>query len=181
MRFRRADRRRTLAPGCNGPRLRGDWDHHRSDSIPESPHLHTIPRDPAWALAEGRRGGRPYVIRLRTDLKPVAGHPDYPIRLLATWRIRPPTDGGLPTVEEEEAMADFESLLVPALSGSGIAVLAAVLTHHGERSWLFYAGDLVQAQHSLDLLAEDFPISFAAESDPGWERYLGILRDLGLG
>jgi hypothetical protein len=84
-------------------------------------------------------------------------------------------------VEEEEAMADFESLLVPALSASGVAVLTAVLTHNGERSWLFYAGDLDQVRHSLDVLAADFPISFVAEPDPAWERYLGFMRDLGLG
>ena len=158
-----------------------DRDHYRSDSIPESPHTGPIPRDASWALAEGRRGGRPYVARLRTDLKPLAGHPDYPVRLLTTWRIRPATAGGLPSVEEEEAMADFESLLVPRLSASGVAVLTAVLTHNGERSWLFYARDLDQAQHSLDVLAADFPISFVTEPDPAWERYLGVMRDLGLG
>ena len=157
------------------------WGRQRSPSIPGPAPFPPIPRDATWALAEGRRGGRPYIIRIRTDLKPVTGHPDFPNRLLAAWSIRPASKDGLPSVEEEEVIADFETLLTGALGAAGTTVLAAVQTHHGERSWLFYAGELSQAQRSLDALAEDFPVSFIAEADPGWERYLGVLRDLGLG
>jgi Family of unknown function (DUF695) len=138
--------------------------------------------DDHWVAVEADYEGRPLLVRLRPRLRALAGHPELPVRLTVSWRYRPDAASGLPSEEQQRAMAAFEDATVALLEADWVGVLTAVFTAAGRRDWIFYCTDEAAARGRLEALppAEaQYPIHLAARPDPEWRSYTTLLDELG--
>lgn len=148
---------------------------------PDYPPREAIKLGDEWFVVNGQLGETPIILRARQNLKPIAGHPDYPTRLTVVWTFRGEVILGFPGEAETEALTDFEDRLEPALREDNLALLTAVVTHGGTRQWLFYTTDAIEAQQRLKRVFEGeppFPIELASTQDPTWRDYLAVLETL---
>jgi hypothetical protein len=137
--------------------------------------------DDDWAAVEADYEGRPLLVRLRPRLRALAGHPELPVRLIVSWRYRPDATTGLPSEEQQQAMAAFEDAMLALLEADWTGVLTAVFTAAGRRDWVFYCTGEAAARGRLEALpsaGEKYPIHFAARPDPEWRAYTTLLDDL---
>ena len=123
-----------------------------------------------WTLAEGECEGHPLILRYRQDFR---GRPDvsaYPHLVRVTWHYAP-NMAGMPERAASEQMSVFEDWLVAAVEPERTAVLAAVVTHDGDREWLFYGADVrafARALRAIPQGDERLPIDITTEPDPDW-------------
>jgi hypothetical protein len=159
-------------------------DHWGADSMKSDyPDLVDVPIDDKWAASEGDLDGKPMLVRIRQNLRPLAGHPQLPHRLRIVWEYEPENQSGIPSRDELQRMEDCEGRLVDALERHNHAVLTHVLLCDGLRQWVFYSSDLEETARRInDVLPHDepYPIELTADPDPVWSEYLDTLRTLGL-
>jgi hypothetical protein len=121
-----------------------------------------------WALAEGECDGHPLILRFREDFR---AHPDvsaYPHLVRVVWHYAP-NSAGMPDRAASEQMSVFEDWLVAAVEPDRTAVLTAVVTHDGNREWLFYGVDVRAFARALRAIPQgDVPIDITTERDPDW-------------
>lgn len=154
---------------------------HRS-SMRSHPPRAELRVDDTWTNATGDYAGQPLLVRLRSRLRPLAGHPELPYRLSIRWRYRPTGAHGMPSEEQQRAMGEFEDALVRLLEADRVGVLTVVYTAAGERTWVFYCTDRATAAALVDRVppaAFQYPIQLTGEPDPEWRHYLRLLDDLG--
>ena len=147
------------------------------------PDLTKYEIDDTWAGSEGTIDGMPYILRIRQNLRPLAGHPDLTTRLRILWEFECQGDSGLPTEWEMEQMSQFEDVLVDSFEPDNLAVLTKVMTCDGIRQWIFYASDIEACGRRLNnALPHDppLPIELLADSDESWLDYTETLSELGL-
>ena len=123
------------------------------------------------------------LIRIRQNLRPLAGHPQLPHRLRIVWEYEPENDSGVPSSDELGRMRDCEELLVTAFEQDNQAILTHVLTCDGLRQWVFFSSDLQESAKRINNALphdEPYPIELTAEPDPEWSEYLETLRSIGL-
>lgn len=145
--------------------------------------LANIVIDDTWAASDGRLDGKPMLIRIRQNLRPLAGHPQLPHRLRIVWEYEPENDSGVPSRDDLERMRECEDLLVRALEQGNNAVLTHVLTCDGLRQWVFFSSNLQESAERINASLphdEPYPLELTAEPDPDWSEYLETLRTLGL-
>ena len=122
----------------------------------------------------------PYLIRVRTAVRDLAGHPALPNLLQISWTYLlegQQVQVGLPTRDQAEEMRIFENRIVDALQSDPVALLVSVNTRQGERRWLWYCGAPDETERRLNaVLGRDasFPIALETLADPDWKFY----RDL---
>jgi Family of unknown function (DUF695) len=120
------------------------------------------------------------LIRVRTDVRDLAGHPALPNLLQISWTYLlegQQVQVGLPTRDQAEEMTIFENRIVDALQSDPVALLVSVNTRQGERRWLWYCGAPDETERRLNaVLGRDasFPITLETLADPEWKFY----RDL---
>lgn len=81
---------------------------------------------------------------------------------------------GMPVMEDAKRMELMEEALRSAVEKNKLAIMTAVYTGGGEKSWVFYTRTsavffqtLNEALSSFEL----FPLELFAEKDPDWEEY----------
>jgi len=137
----------------------------------------------AWTTAEGRKSGRPMLLRFRPGLKSFLGDPRFSRRLQITWVFGDHNSSGMPSGEDSEAMGPLEDRLVEALEAEKAGILAFVHTYGGTRQWHFYISESADLGAVInDALAElpRLPISLEVEDDPEWRemaKVLGAVRE----
>lgn len=145
--------------------------------------------DDTWAAAEGStEDGAPLVLRVRSHLQALMGHPELPNRLLITWAYAPdgaPERSGMPSPEQMATLTACEEALVAGLESGAdpAAVLIAVWTGGGHREWLWYGtepGRLEAAVNEALGALPPYPLELELEADPDWQEYTGLLADLQL-
>ena len=144
------------------------------------PPKESIKIDDTWSIAEGEHNGHPLVMRFRSKLTSLAGHPSYPKRLEITWSFRSFGENRMPSSAESEAMKVFENRLVPAVERDNLAILTTVVTNDGERIWYFYVSDVPEFGKRLTNMPQEeerYPIALSATADPNWDFYLDILKN----
>jgi hypothetical protein len=120
------------------------------------------------------------LIRVRTDVRDLAGHPALPNLLQISWTYLlegQQVQVGLPTRDQAEEMTIFENRIVDALQSDPVALLVSVNTRQGERRWLWYCGAPDVTERRLNaVLGRDasFPSALETLADPEWKFY----RDL---
>lgn len=131
-----------------------------------------------WSLAEGTwHNGLPIIMRIRLEIDEFVGSPEYSVGYRITWKFENPTTHGYPSDTDNDLLTQFEVKLLNAFEPNGTAIVAAVVTHNGERDFVCYTSDPNSA-HSI--FNETFasepvkPLSFAASPDPEWQEYLGM-------
>ncbi|MBU8975379.1 DUF695 domain-containing protein [Lysobacter sp. MMG2] len=123
-----------------------------------------------WTLAEGECEGHPLFLRFREDFRE---HPDvsaYPHLMRVVWHYAP-NAAGMPDRTASEQMGVFEDWLIAAVEPDQTAVLAAVITHDGDRQWLFYGADVRAFARALRAIPQGdvrLPIDVTTERDPDW-------------
>lgn len=81
---------------------------------------------------------------------------------------------GMPVMEDAKRMELMEEALRNAVEKNKLAIMTAVYTGGGEKSWVFYTRtSAVFFQTLNEALAsfELFPLELLAEKDAGWEEY----------
>jgi hypothetical protein len=142
------------------------------------PHLTDLIVDDTWLVSEGRLDGKPMLVRIRQNLRDLAGHPQFPNRLRIVWEYEPENEAGLPSSEELESIQGCEDLLVRALEQDNHAILTHVVMCDGLRQWIFYCSDLEEAARRINVsLPYDdlYPIELSADPDASWAEYLETL------
>lgn len=159
--------------GCNGPSLPA------GPSMQQArPSLEQIVANDRWSLAEGMHDDKPLLIRFREELRARPDVTALPLLVRVVWDFD--TDAtGMPDGEAGDAMEVFENRLVDAVEPDRIAVLTAVVTHDGDREWLFYAADAAAFARRLTEMPQEperYPIEISVERDPAWSAlHDGIL------
>jgi len=132
-----------------------------------------LPLDSAWISALVEVEDRPLLIRIRSEIDAVVGHPGFANLLRVTWDYEA-NDSGLPEDDDLAAMTRCETDLETALEQGGCGLMTHVLTGDGLRQWVFYVADLEHAAERINaVLPRDtpYPIELAAASDPDWSEY----------
>lgn len=139
--------------------------------------------DDTWSVGEAMLDDHPMLIRIRQNLRPMAGHPELPHRLRVVWEYAPDNASGLPSPEIGEHMEQCENALVAVFEHDNTTVLTHVLTCDGLRQWVFYASDIQLCADRLnEALPHDppMPIELSVDSDATWTEYLETLGTVGL-
>ena len=144
--------------------------------------------DDTWASAEGEQDGMPLVIRVRSHLHALVGHPDLPNRLVIAWTYAPdgaPANDGMPTPAQTEALIACEDALVGGLEAGPepAAVLVGAWTGSGRREWVWYGAEPAVLEVAVNEALADIPplpLELELEADPDWTQYTQLLSDLGL-
>ena len=143
------------------------------------------PRGPGdrWFLAKGSwQDDMPIIMRVREQLETFVGDPKYPTRLILNWTFDAPRDNGFPSSQDADLMEAFEERVLLALERNLHSLAVAVVTHNGEREWIFYTQKADEALNRINtLLAGDppYPLKITACPDPEWAEYKGILVNAG--
>lgn len=135
-----------------------------------------------WFLAEGQIGELPMLLRGRTRLGELRGHPMLSKRVTVVWTLAQPGSAGLHDRAESAALESFEHVLVGALERDCMGILTIVLTHAGSRTWTFYVNDVAEVRRRLGALshAAPPPIEVSSADDPAWSAYAEMLTDTGV-
>lgn len=126
-----------------------------------------------WAAAEGENNDQPLMIRFRSELRTVADVSGYPELLLINWNYEPDPQG-LPTEASEEAIDDFEDLLLVALEHDCQTVLVCVITNAGSRQWVFYTNSVEEAATRINAMPQKkqpYPIELLTDDDAEWAYF----------
>lgn len=145
--------------------------------------LSTIKFGDSWAVADARLEDKPMLIRIRSGLEDLCGHPDLSARLRVVWEYSPDDESGLPNSADLRRMTKCEDLLSESLESGNHAVMTHVLTCNGLRQWIFYTSDLESSARRInDALPHDppFPIEMSAESDHAWSEFRETMKNVGL-
>ncbi|MDP2273646.1 MAG: DUF695 domain-containing protein [Archangium sp.] len=123
-----------------------------------------------WSIGSGILEGARFSTRFRQEF---AGRPDVsalPRLVRVAWEF----DAGAndePAGAQLKAMAVFENRLASAVEEDLVAVLAAVITHRGRRTWVFYCADIqvfAERLHHMPQERDPYPIKIETKNDPGW-------------
>lgn len=147
------------------------------------PQLSACDFDDTWSVGDAMLDDLPMLIRIRQNLRPMAGHPELPHRLRVVWEYPPDNASGLPSPEVGEQMERCETALVAAFECDNAAILTHVLTCDGLRQWVFYASDVQECANRLNgALPHDppMPIELSVDPDETWAEYLDTLGTMGL-
>jgi hypothetical protein len=120
-------------------------------------------------------------MRVRQNVRLLAGHPAFESRLSITWTYGD-SDTGLPDEDESEQMTMFEDRLLDTYEQGNHAIAVAVITHNSRREWVFYSSDLRESQRRInqEFAGEGpFPVKLEATDDPRWQQYIEILQTCG--
>jgi hypothetical protein len=132
-----------------------------------------------WTVAEFDIDGKLLVIRIRTHLHSLVGHPQLPHRLRIIWEYQSGNEAGLPNSDDLEAMHCCEEDLFSILERDNHGVLTHTLMGDGLRQWVFYCSDLDEvAQRINETLPANppYPLDFENEADVAWIEYLETLQ-----
>jgi len=131
-----------------------------------------------WTLYEGAwHNGLPILLRIREDLNGFIGHPDYHTGFRITWAFQNPKEDGYPSTSDKTQLERFENLFFNAVEEEQQAIVAAVITHNGERDWTIYTSNSKITHERLlySLKGEPrYPIEIITAPDPDWNEYLAI-------
>jgi hypothetical protein len=86
-----------------------------------------------WFGAEQLWHDRPIIVRGRPQLREIAGHPRFSQGLNVIWKFEDDGESGMPSSKLDLEMTEFENQQMTHLERDNHAILAAVVTHAGER------------------------------------------------
>jgi hypothetical protein len=124
-----------------------------------------------WAVAEGEKETRPFLLRFRT---PVIGRDEggeYVHLLEVVWGYADEGSGEMPSGDALDEMTTFENRLCEAWESHGVAFLAAVLTFDGARQWVFYTRNVAECGRRIDAMPNEqdpYPIELTTREDAAW-------------
>jgi hypothetical protein len=124
-----------------------------------------------WSLGDGVLDGAPFSTRFRQEF---AGRPDvsaFPRLVRVAWDFAAGANGA-PRAADSKAMEVFENRLTSAPEKDLSAVLVAVITHQGRRTWAFYCSDIQVFAARLQQMPQErepYPIAIETQNDPEWE------------
>jgi hypothetical protein len=131
-------------------------------------------QETAWATAVATRPSDQHRIihRYRIEFPPSFQRSLYPDRVIIAWTY--PSDSGMPSTAEREAMDRMEDLLEAHVEKDGLATLVLVSTGEGLRAWVYYTRSreafMAKMNEAFRGLPR-FPIEVDLWNDPKWERY----------
>jgi hypothetical protein len=131
-------------------------------------------QEAVWSTAIQTRPSDQHRIihRFRSEFGPTFQRSLYPDRVIIAWTY--PSDSGMPSTAEREAMDRMEDLLEPHVEKDGLATLVLVSTGEGLREWVYYTKSreafMAKMNEAFKGLPR-FPIEVDLWADPKWERY----------
>jgi hypothetical protein len=135
-----------------------------------------------WSLAQGNwHDNKPIIMRVRKEIDSMVGHPAYAKRYSITWKFRKKQKNGFPTIDEFTIMELFENALYEAFENGLQSIMVAVVTHAGERDWIFYTTDVEGTHQRLNdtfIGKSRYPLTIVTYDDPQWEEYKGISENI---
>jgi Family of unknown function (DUF695) len=144
------------------------------------PPLTTLKFGDTWTVADGYLDCKPLLLRFRTGVDAIAGHPDLGARLRIVWEYEQANDSGMPSSAELTQINECEDLLSEALEKDNHAILAYTLTCDGLRQWIFYTSDVGESAHCINhALPHDppCPIEISADPDEDWSEYHQVMAN----
>ena len=130
-----------------------------------------------WTLLEGLFNGMPIITRYKSSLVDAIGHTDYPFQIGVAVPLLNPTDNGLPTSSEVEALLIIEDLLVAAIEEQELAVHVMTITFGNMREFVFYASEWKPEsfERKVELvknsISTQHELQFMMQEDRDWESY----------
>lgn len=125
-----------------------------------------------WIGAEGSRNGQPLLIRARHIPDALLAPPALPCLLVLTYSYQPTDNTGLPSQDQYEQIAHFESGPVDAMEAHRIGVATVIRTCSGSVQYFCYVRNIDEAVAAIsERLNDDDPVEFAGDEDPTWTEY----------
>lgn len=128
-----------------------------------------------WTAPAESEDGRLIMISAREDIENFRNNPRFSIRIEITWKYNVSPDAAMPSDEDAKIMGEATDKINEVLDADPVAVMTAIFTGAGERTWVFYTLSTNIFQKKLNqALAEPLPLlplSIIAENDPNWEEY----------
>lgn len=125
-----------------------------------------------WIGAEGSRNGQTLLIRARYIPDAFLAPPSLPHLLVPTYSYQPSDNTGLPSQDQYERIASFESGPIDAMEEQRIGVAMVIRTGSGSVRYFCYVRNIDEAVAAIsERLHGDDPVEFAGDSDPTWAEY----------
>jgi hypothetical protein len=122
------------------------------------PSLLSVKFSDIWNVLKFALEDRPMIMRIRSDLESLSGHPEFGNRLRIVWEYECDNDIGLPNNYDLSKINECDDLLGNALEADNHAILAYVSTCDGLRQWVFYISDIEESARRIDnVLPQDPP------------------------
>jgi len=122
-----------------------------------------------WTVAAGRFGEYPAELRLRSGaFERELGKPEYSTAVVVQIMLNDPNDDGLPTVAENNELADVENTLGSLVAGRGL--LVSVITALGLRQLTWYADTdwTTELLERIGTTISSHGVRVLARADPQW-------------
>jgi uncharacterized protein DUF695 len=122
-----------------------------------------------WTVAAGRFGAYPAELRLRSGaFERELGKPEYSTAVVVQIMLNDPNDDGLPTVAENNELADVENTLGSLVAGRGL--LVSVITALGLRQLTWYADTdwTTELLERIGTTISSHGVRVLARADPQW-------------
>jgi hypothetical protein len=138
------------------------------------PEVDTTPHEiaDAWELSEGEYDGRRLITRFNEGAKVVMGRPGYSIQIGVAVPFTAPTEEGMPSDVDMEALEAFEEVVIDRAASR--AVLVGIITTGGMREYVLYtgSGDWIEGfHHELQAALPSHDVQVMAQQDPKWSVY----------
>jgi hypothetical protein len=133
-----------------------------------------------WSCVENQDEVGPILFRFR-QFDPMFQRAEFPQRLNIFWRMRQPTDHGLPTQSEFQETRDFEDRLVSAVESDTHSILTLVLVGKNMKEWVFQTPDpqaFLERLTNMPQEEERYPIEILHTEDPTWDYFDRVIGDL---
>ena len=128
--------------------------------------------EPLFELYQCTVGEKVAFIRVNVSQHDVGIDEMRPYSLCVSTAFRKPTEDGLVTAEEFEALSRYEDALMAALAPS---VFVGVLTNDGQRMWYFYTDDPDRdAELAREVAGRElsgYEVEAESFEDPEWRQY----------
>jgi Family of unknown function (DUF695) len=126
-----------------------------------------------WALAGGDLDGHRVIVRVRVGLERFAGHRAYPTRVEVIADLIAPFEDGMPQPDDARALNPVEDEIVDQFEGRHTALLAAVVTGNGARTYILMSKqpNVDRELAAIKAQAAGRAIHLRVDADPKWTRF----------
>ncbi len=131
-----------------------------------------------WLLGQIPLQDGTLFVRLNQAAEPFMGHPELGIKLGFAIPFNAPPEGGVPSPDENEAVAELEDQIRDAVAGATKGIHVLTLTAPEVKELVFYiaeGADISSLHELLRSKCDSHEIQCMAVRDPGWQSFRQFL------
>jgi Family of unknown function (DUF695) len=125
-----------------------------------------------WKTGKVEYEGFPLLLRFPDDIEYDNPNPAFPVLLTITHTLTQVQNSGLPELEYNNTLEDFDVRLTGLFDNKDLGVLVLVETFAGKRSYYFYVAEIIDLENEESAIRGQYPqheLRWESRADPDWK------------